>query len=166
MYVQRAVVPLFRSGCEIVSSVGPQSGIVLWTEDADTACDMMVTHGATPVTPPHTYLGRLRTGRVGDPNGIVISIMPNDEVPEFPRRDTEHLHERSKIRPSMFHCPGRLTFLVAIGSDRLSVGRSLVSSHGKDLSGDALGDGCINLAPIPEKSFLDHFNRQRVVLTD
>lgn len=60
-----------------VSPGGPQSEIVLWSLDADAAYEMMVANGATQVTPPHTFLGRLRTGRVSDPNGILISASAN-----------------------------------------------------------------------------------------
>ena len=62
----------------------PQSEIVLWTEDADVAYHMLVAKGATPVSPPHTFRGRLRTGRVSDPNGILVSITANVEETQAP----------------------------------------------------------------------------------
>ena len=50
--------------------------IVLWTDDTDRDYARLTTDGATPLSPPHTFLeGALRAAWVADPDGNPIQLV-------------------------------------------------------------------------------------------
>ena len=58
-----------------VSAEGNAAELVLWTDDADAAYDVLVTAGATPMKPPHVMPNGLRGAWVADPDGNPIEVV-------------------------------------------------------------------------------------------
>ena len=53
----------------------PRSEVALWCDDVDATYAHLVAHGATTVSPPHDFLGRLRAAWVTDPEGNHVQIV-------------------------------------------------------------------------------------------
>jgi predicted enzyme related to lactoylglutathione lyase len=49
--------------------------IVLWTEDTDGVYNQLTGRGAPSLSPPHDFLGALRSAWVADPDGNPIQIV-------------------------------------------------------------------------------------------
>lgn len=49
--------------------------IVLWTDDTDRAFARLTSGGALPLSPPHDFLGSLRSAWVADPDGNPIQVV-------------------------------------------------------------------------------------------
>jgi catechol 2,3-dioxygenase-like lactoylglutathione lyase family enzyme len=58
-----------------VSPDGNAIEICLWTDDADAAYDALIGAGATSMSEPHDWLGRLRVAWVADPDGNPIELV-------------------------------------------------------------------------------------------
>jgi uncharacterized glyoxalase superfamily protein PhnB len=52
----------------------PQCDVTLWCVDADTAYEALLAAGATPVSPPHDFLGN-RAAWVKEPGGHLVSLV-------------------------------------------------------------------------------------------
>jgi catechol 2,3-dioxygenase-like lactoylglutathione lyase family enzyme len=58
-----------------VSPDGKAIEICLWTDDADAAYAALLDAGATSMSEPHDWLGRLRVAWVADPDGNPIELV-------------------------------------------------------------------------------------------
>jgi predicted enzyme related to lactoylglutathione lyase len=58
-----------------VGTGAPRSGIALWTDDIDAAYAQLLANGATPLSPPHEFLGRLRAAWVAAPEGNHVQMV-------------------------------------------------------------------------------------------
>jgi catechol 2,3-dioxygenase-like lactoylglutathione lyase family enzyme len=58
-----------------VSSDGTAIEICLWTDDTDEAYARLLALGATSMSEPHDWLGRLRVAWVADPDGNPIELV-------------------------------------------------------------------------------------------
>ena len=58
-----------------VSAGGNAAELVLWTDDADAAYDVLVAAGASPMKPPHLMPNGLRGAWVADPDGNPIEVV-------------------------------------------------------------------------------------------
>ena len=53
----------------------PRSEVALWTDDVDGTYTHLLASGATTVSEPHEFLGRLRAAWVADPEGNHVQIV-------------------------------------------------------------------------------------------
>jgi catechol 2,3-dioxygenase-like lactoylglutathione lyase family enzyme len=55
---------------------GPKRAeVAVWTDDVDAAFARLVAVGATPLSPPHNFIGRLRAAWVADPDGGPVQLV-------------------------------------------------------------------------------------------
>ncbi|HEY7035139.1 MAG TPA: VOC family protein [Thermomicrobiales bacterium] len=55
---------------------GPRRAeIALWTDDVDAAFARLVAAGATPLSRPHDFIGRLRAAWIADPEGGPVQLV-------------------------------------------------------------------------------------------
>lgn len=58
---------------------------VVWTDDVDAAFARLVAVGATPLSRPHDFIGRLRAAWIADPDGgpvqLVMEATPSPPTP-------------------------------------------------------------------------------------
>ena len=53
----------------------PKAELVLWTDDVDRAYKELLDKGIASISPPHTFLGSLRSTWIMDPDGNPIQIV-------------------------------------------------------------------------------------------
>lgn len=53
----------------------PKSEIVLWNDDTDAAYTQLLAAGVKSLSAPHTFLGRLRSAWLEDPDGNPLQIV-------------------------------------------------------------------------------------------
>jgi catechol 2,3-dioxygenase-like lactoylglutathione lyase family enzyme len=55
---------------------GPRRAeVALWTDDVDASFARLVATGATPLSPPHDFIGRLRAAWIADPDGGPVQLV-------------------------------------------------------------------------------------------
>ncbi len=65
-----------------VEAGSKRAEVAVWTDDVDAAFARLVDIGASPLSPPHDFVGRLRAAWVADPDGGPIQIV--SELPTSP----------------------------------------------------------------------------------
>src|SRR4051812_7252587 len=58
-----------------VDSGPKRAEVVVWTDDVDSAFARLVAAGATPLSPPHNFIDRLRAAWVADPDGGPVQMV-------------------------------------------------------------------------------------------
>ena len=55
---------------------GPKRAeVAVWTDDVDAAFARLIAAGATPLSPPHNFIGRLRAAWIADPDGGPVQMV-------------------------------------------------------------------------------------------
>jgi predicted enzyme related to lactoylglutathione lyase len=65
-------------------STSPKAELVLWTDDVDHEYQTLTKKGVQELTPPHDFLGVLRSAWVMDPDGNPIQLVMKKATPPTP----------------------------------------------------------------------------------